>query len=43
MEIVGTAKTLLPRPAGNSNDLKWEDVASALSFLPDNIIVVQHV
>ncbi len=43
VQIVGSAKTLLPRPIGNSGAPKWEEVAAALSFLPDNIIVVQHV
>ena len=43
MELVGDAKTLLPRPGCGPNELTWEEVSAALSFLPDNIIVVQHV
>lgn len=39
-EIVGTAKTLLPRPGCGDGELKWEDVAKALAFLPDNVIIV---
>ncbi len=39
-DIVKEAKTLLPRPGCEPNELKWEDVAKALAFLPDNIIVV---
>lgn len=39
-EIVGTAKTLLPRPGCGDGELKWEDVAKALAFLPNNIIIV---
>ena len=42
VEIVGEAKTLLPRPAGGAGDPPWEEVAQALSFFPDNIIVIQH-
>ena len=42
-ELVGTAKTLLPRPGCAEGELKWEDVAKALAFLPDNIIVVNQV
>lgn len=42
VEIVGDAKTLLPRPGCGPGELPWEDVAQALSFLPDNIIVLQH-
>ncbi len=40
VEFVGEAKALLPRPGGDA--LSWEDVANVLSFLPDNIVVVQH-
>lgn len=40
--LVGDAKTLLPRPGCSPDGLKWEDVAKALEFLPDNIIVIQH-
>ncbi|MCK4341235.1 MAG: ADP-ribose-binding protein [Phycisphaerae bacterium] len=38
--LVGEAKTLLPRPGCGDGELAWEDVAKALSFLPDNIIIV---
>ena len=40
--LVGEAKTLLPRPLLGPNDPPWEEVAKALSFLPDNIVVIQH-
>jgi hypothetical protein len=40
--LVGTAKTLLPRPGCGPGELTWEVVAPVLSFLPDNIIVVRH-
>jgi hypothetical protein len=40
--LVGTAKTLLPRPGVGPGGLNWEDVAKALAALPDNIIVIQH-
>lgn len=39
LEMVGERKTLLPRPGCGPNQLKWEDVSQALSFLPDNIII----
>lgn len=38
--LVGTAKTLLPRPGCGPDELTWETVAPVLSFLPDNIVVV---
>ncbi len=38
--IVGTAKTLLPRPVTDQDNPNWETVAKALSFLPDNVVVV---
>lgn len=41
-ELVGDAVTLLPRFTPNANDPPWETIAAALSFLPDNIIIVQH-
>ena len=41
--IVGTAKTLLPRPGCGPNELSWESVREALSTLPDNVIVIEHV
>lgn len=40
--IVGDAKTLLPRPIGAANDPPWEEVLKVLSFLPDNVIVIEH-
>ncbi len=40
MALVGPAKTLLPRPAGGPGEPKWDDVATALAVLPDNIIIV---
>ena len=40
--LVGTAKTLLPRPNINDSNIPWDGVAKVLSFLPDNIIVIQH-
>lgn len=40
--LVGDAKTLLPRPPLGGSDPTWEEVASALGTLPDNIIVIQH-
>jgi len=40
--LVGTAKTLLPRPGCEEGQLTWEMVAPVLSFLPDNIIVVRR-
>ncbi len=40
--LVGNAKTLLPRPGCGPGELAWDDVAKALAFLPDNIIVIQH-
>jgi len=42
VELVGNAKTLLPRPGCDEGELKWEDVAKALAFLPDNIVVVNQ-
>jgi hypothetical protein len=39
-ELVGEAKTLLPRPGCAPGELAWEDVQKAISFLPDNIVVV---
>lgn len=43
VDLVGTAKTLLPRPGCGPGELEWAKVAEALAFLPDNIIVIQHV
>ena len=40
--LVGEAKTLLPRPPLGPNDPPWEEIAQVLSFLPDNVIVIQH-
>ena len=41
-EIVGEAVTLLPRPGCGEGGLPWEQVAGALSSLPDNVIVITH-
>jgi hypothetical protein len=41
-ELVGDAKTLLPRPGCGPGELAWEEVAKVLAFLPDNVIVLQH-
>lgn len=41
-EIVGDAKTLLPRFNTAANDPPWEEIAKALAFLPDNVIAIQH-
>ena len=41
-EIVGGAKTLLPRFNTAANDPPWEEIAKVLAFLPDNIIAIQH-
>jgi NAD(P)-dependent dehydrogenase (short-subunit alcohol dehydrogenase family) len=38
--LVGTAKTLLPRPSPEEGEPTWETVSKALAFLSDNIIVV---
>jgi len=40
--LVGDAKTLLPRPNSDDPSLPWEELAKVLSFLPDNILVIQH-
>ena len=42
-EIVGGARTLLPRPGCGPGELQWEQVAKVLASLPDNIIVIKHV
>lgn len=42
-ELVGEAKTLLPRPGCGPGELSWEQVSPALSSLPDNVIVIQHM
>ncbi len=39
-ELVGAAKTLLPRPGCADGELEWEQVQQALAFLPDNIVIV---
>ena len=41
-EIVGDAKTLLPRFNTAASDPPWEEIAKALAFLPDNVIAIQH-
>lgn len=43
MTLVGTAKTLLPRPGCDSGELAWESVKTALTFLPENIIIVDPI
>ena len=40
--LVGDARTLLPRPASSEADMPWENIAAALAFLPDNVIVIKH-
>ncbi len=42
-ELVGDAPTLLPRPTHGEANASWEEVVPALTSLPDNIIVIQHV
>ncbi|MHC5108651.1 MAG: hypothetical protein ACYTHJ_02085 [Planctomycetota bacterium] len=42
MQLVGDAKTLLPRPPLGESDPSWEEVAVAFASLPDSIIVIQH-
>ena len=39
-ELVGVAKTLLPRPGCGDGELAWEAVSKAISFLPDSIVAV---
>lgn len=39
--IVGSKKTLLPRPPLAPNDPPWETIAQALAALPDNVIVLK--
>jgi hypothetical protein len=41
-ELVGDAKTLLPRPTIGEKGAEWDEVAKVLAFLPDNILVIQH-
>jgi hypothetical protein len=41
VQLVGSAVTLLPRP-NEGGVPEWEQVAQALDFLPENIIVIQH-
>jgi hypothetical protein len=41
-DLVGDAKTLLPRPVTAEDDVPWEEIAKVLSILPDNVIVIQH-
>jgi hypothetical protein len=40
--LAAGAITLLPRFGGAENDPPWAEIAQALAFLPDNIIVIQH-
>lgn len=42
VQLVGAAKTLLPRPGCGLGELAWEDVAKVLAFLPDNIIIINE-
>jgi hypothetical protein len=42
IQLVGEAKTLLPRPPLAAGDPPWEKIAEALSALPDNVIVIEH-
>ena len=39
-ELVGAAKTLLPRPGCGDGELAWEDVSKAIAFLPDSVVAV---
>jgi hypothetical protein len=39
-ELVGTAKTLLPRPGCGDGELAWDAVSKAITFLPDTIVAV---
>ncbi|MDD4868815.1 MAG: hypothetical protein PHQ28_17420 [Mycobacterium sp.] len=39
-ELVGAAKTLLPRPGCGDGELAWDAVSKAISFLPDTIVAV---
>ncbi len=39
-ELVGTAKTLLPRPGCGDGELTWEAVCPLLASLPDNVFVI---
>jgi len=41
-ELVGDAITLLPRFNEGEDTPPWESFAEALSFLPNNIVIVQH-
>ena len=41
--LVGEAKTLLPCLQTGKDGPSAEEIAETLSFLPDNIILVQHV
>lgn len=41
-ELVGDSITLLPRFNEGANAPPWESFAEALSFLPNNIVIVQH-
>lgn len=40
--LVGDAKTLVPLPQCGPDDPSREEIAEALSFLPDNILLVNH-
>ncbi len=43
VELVGPAKTLLPRPGCGLGELAVADVVAALKFLPDNVVLVEEV
>jgi hypothetical protein len=40
--VIKDAKTLLPQPGCDKDELTWEAVSAVLSFLPDNVIVVRR-
>jgi hypothetical protein len=40
--LVGSARTLLPKPTTDDAGLPWEKVAEVLAFLPDNVVVIDH-
>lgn len=41
-ELVGDAKTLLPKPPAGEPGPSSDEITSVLSTLPDNIVVIQH-
>lgn len=40
--LVGDAQTLLPIPTDSEGNCSLEEVAKALDFLPDNVVVINH-